>query len=392
MGLGPVSAVTLAEARQRAAAERALVSRGIDPLDARRAAALAETSSAATFRVAAERYIADQRAGWTNPKHGNQWLNTLAAYAFPKLGDKACRDITVADVADVLRPLWTAKVETARRVRGRIEAIISAVHATEGWEPYRNPAAWRDNLDRIFPKRSKVAPVRHFPALAYKDAPLLYARLRSEASGMGALALEWTILTAARTMMTRGAMWSEIDEAGRVWTVPTKRVIADDEDGETGQNGSGLKGAPVHRIPLSDAAMRVLDTLRPLRHPTDGGFLFPGTRPGTYISNATMAATLRRLGVAKTVHGFRSTFRDWAAEETTHHPDIAEMALAHALPGGGTRSAYQRGELFAKRRILMDDWAKFLAQPTTLSPTRVKETVDADLRSGGGPSSLPLRI
>lgn len=362
MGLGAFPLISLAEARQRRDANRVLLVQDVDPLDAKRAAATpAEAPAGLTFRDAAERYIADQMAGWRNPKHGQQWRNTLATYAHPIIGDMACCEVSVRDVEAVLRPIWQSKPETAQRVRGRIEAVISAAHAREGWAAYRNPATWRDNLARIFPSRRRVAPVRHFAALPWRDAPAFMARLRVT-SGVGALALEFTILTAARSLMARGATWGEVDGFARVWVVPGTRVLAAAaEDRRPDQVGSGLKGLEEHRIPLSDAALHVLDVLRALRRSDQGDFLFPGIRPHQHISNATMAAVLKRLGIDVTVHGFRSTFRDWAAEATHHHPDIAEIALAHALPGGGVRAAYQRGKLFEKRHALMADWAAYLA-------------------------------
>lgn len=370
MGLGSAAAVSLADARKKAVAFRAMLDAGIDPMVANRAAregAAAAAPAGMTFREAAEKFIASHRAGWSNPKHAGQWESTLATYAYERIGEKPCRAVTVQDVQAVLQPIWSTKAETAGRLRGRIEAVIGYANAEEPWEGYRNPAVWRGNLSHLFPAKAKVAPVENFAALPWREAPAFFARLRAEASGVGVLALRWTILNAARSQMTFGATWPEIDLAGEVWKVPGARVVgATAAGGEEGARriSGGLKGAKEFCIPLSPAALRVLDEARAFRRPDGGDFVFPGTARSKGISNATMAAVVRRLGVPKeaaTVHGFRSCFRDWAGENTGHASDIAEAALSHVLPGGKTRAAYQRGTLLEKRRRLMADWAAYLA-------------------------------
>lgn len=381
MGLGSASSVSLADARKKAVASRAMLDAGIDPMAAKRAAREGGGGAAPPSGEAARRYIANKEGGWSNPKHAEQWKSTLDRYAHPLIGDKPCRAITVQDVQAVLRPIWAGKAETATRVRGRIEAIIDFAMVEEPWEGFRNPAVWRGNLSHLFPAREKVAPVENFAALPWREAPGFFARLRTEATGVGALALRWTVLNAARSQMTFGARWPEIDRADAVWTVPAARVFAAPAPGggasEVRRTSGGLKGAKEFRIPLSPAALRVLDEARDLRRPDEGDLLFPGAVRGKGISNATMAAVLRRLGVpaeVATVHGFRSCFRDWAGENTGHASDIAEAALAHVLPGGKTRAAYQRGTLLEKRRLLMADWADFL---TGAAEEKAPPTADA---------------
>jgi integrase len=349
MGLGRYPDVSLAEARDSRDANKALLIKGVDPLDARAASATAmECDDGLTFRAAAERYIASHRAEWTNPKHSQQWLNTLSTYVFPIFREKRARDVTRDDVLAVLNPIWNSHTETAKRVRGRIEAVLSAVEVNEDWAGWKNPADWR-RLKHDLAAPSKVAPVKHHPAVPVSEAPAIMAKLRA-AKGVGTLALQFCILTAARSEMVMGARWTEIDVAGAIWLVPTLR------DGK----GSGLKGQASMRVPLSPAAMAVLDAVRPLRRQDGGDFLFPGTKPGKAISNATMMKALRAAITDVTVHGWRSTFRDWAGEITHYAADVIEAALNHQLPGGEVRSAYQRGDLFIKRKALMTEWATFL--------------------------------
>lgn len=349
MGLGRYPDVSLAEARQRRDTNRAALARGVDPLDARNGAVPTTAAAGLTFKAAAERYIANHRAGWSNPKHAQQWTNTLATYAFPAIGQKPARELTRRDVLAVVAPLWHEKTETASRLRGRIENVLDAAEAAEGWPGWSNPADWK-RLRHDLAKRSKVAPVRHHPAVPVARAPAVMAKLLT-AGGMGAVALRFAILTAARSEMVMGARWPEVDEANALWTVPTLR----------GGRGSGLKGVAEMRIPLTPAAMAILDAVRPLRRPDQGDYIFPGVKRGQGISNATMAKALRLVIPDTTVHGWRSTFRDWAGETTHHASDVIEAALNHQLPGGAVRLAYQRGDLLAKRRALMDDWATYLA-------------------------------
>lgn len=365
MGLGDYPAVGLADARAAAAEARALLRDGIDPIDARDAArATAKAASAApaatTFREVASLYIAAHEAGWRNPKHRAQWRSTLEAYVFPAFGGRPVRAIGTADVMQVLEPLWHAKPETASRVRGRIESILDYAKA-RGWRDGENPARWRGHVANLLPKRSKVAPVVHHAALPWGEAGAFMAKLRTH-PGIAARALEFTILTAARTGEVIGARWNEIDLAVRVWTVPAGR----------------MKAAREHRVALSEAAVAVLRSVAPLASAPDGvvfpspGISLPKTQkpqkpqkgeaPARPLSNMAFAALLRRMGRDDvTAHGFRSTFRDWAGEATGHPREVIEAALAHRLKDK-VEAAYMRGDLFVKRARLMEDWAAHCAR------------------------------
>lgn len=355
MGLGPADpdgkvGHTLAIARERAAEARAVILAGKDPLAEREAQAAAqarEEASRRTFRQAADAFLADKQAEWRNEKHRAQWAATLKAYAFPVLGDMPAAAIGLDDVKRVLVPIWTKKPETAARVRGRIEAVLdfAAVH---GWREGPNPARWQGNLKLAgLPSRAKVAPVRHHPALPWQGAAPFVRELRA-LQATSARALEFLILTAARTGEVLGARWSEVDLEAAVWTVPAGRMKAGKE----------------HRVPLSEAAMAVLRHMLPLR-PEGGedGFIFPGQLQGHPLSDMAMLALLKRMkrgGI--TPHGFRSTFRDWAGEATSHPGDVVEMALAHAV-ANKVEAAYRRGDMFEKRRRLMAEWADFIGRP-----------------------------
>lgn len=358
MGLGPVSKNSLAEARRKAQEARKELGRGIDPIEARalqKAAEAAQMASTMTFKAAAESYIASHRAGWRNAKHAAQWEATLATYAFPVLGKLAVQDVNAATVLKVLEPIWTTKTETASRVRGRIEAILDWA-AARGYRRGDNPARWRGHLDHLLPARAKVARVQHHAALPYAEAGAFMASLRAQ-EGLAAVALEWLVLTATRTSETIGARWDEIDLHARTWTIPAGRIKAGRE----------------HRVPLSEPALVVLRKLQAVRQATDGKpspWVFPGVR-GQHLSNGAILALLKRMGRPDlTAHGFRSTFRDWAAEQTAFPRDVAEMALAHAI-GDKVEAAYRRGDLFEKRRKLMDGWAGYLAAPAIRSGGKV---------------------
>ncbi len=351
MGLGGYPAVTLAEARRRRDANRALLVQQIDPLDAKRAAEPARHGGP-TFREAAEAHIAAKKAEWSNPKHAAQWASTMETYAYPTIGDKQARDVSVADMLTVLKPIWETKNVTATRVRCRIEAILGSASVRNAWTDYANPAAWRGRLSYLLAAPNRVHQVQNHPALPHAEMAGFLRKLR-QVDAVGARALEWTILTMARTGMTLGATWTEVDMQARAWTVPAERMKA--------QKGERKE----FRIPLSDAMLAFLDQVRPLRRPDQGDYIFPSLlKAGKHLSNATMAKMLDRLlddGTAAEVHGFRATARTWGAEETQHNSDICEVALAHKLPGGATRRAYDRGDLFEKRRALMNDWSNFLA-------------------------------
>jgi len=340
MGLGSLADVGLAIARQKAADARKLRLAGQDPIDAKRAskAALAKAAATAmTFDACRDAYIAAHRSGWKSPKHPKQWENTLATYVSPVIGKVFVRDVDTALVMQILEPIWATKPETASRVRGRMERILDWARV-RGHREGENPARWRGHLDHLLAPRSKVRTVQHHPALPYSELPAFLKRLRT-LEGIGPRALEFTILTAARTGETIGASMAEI--ADKAWTIPADR----------------MKGAREHRVPLCDRALAIVNELAPLRG--RGRFVFPGERSKGRISNMTMLQVLARMECDEiTVHGFRSTFRDWAAERTNFPNEVVEMALAHSV-SDKVEAAYRRGDLFDKRRRLMEAWAEF---------------------------------
>jgi integrase len=345
MGLGSLDTYSLAEARERARNCRKLRDEGKDPIEERNAARLAvklEATKAITFEQCAERHIAAHRAGWRNGKHRDQWSSTLETYVNPIIGALPVQAIDTTLVMKAVEPIWNEKPETASRVRGRIEAILDWATA-RGFRAGENPARWRGHLDKLLPKKTKVRRIEHHAALPYREIAAFVAELRSQ-EGIAARALEFAILTAARTGEVIGALWGELDLADRLWTIPAERMKADKE----------------HRVPLSDAAIAILEDLQRVRQ---GDYVFPGGRAGRPISNMAMTMTLRRMGRGElTVHGFRSSFRDWAAERTGFPAEVAEMALAHAV-SDKVEAAYRRGDLFQKRRQLMDAWARYCATP-----------------------------
>lgn len=341
MGLGSFPTVPLAEAREKARQHRALVKEGVDPIASRRAAssaASAERQAQKTFSEVAARYIAQHEKSWKNAKHQAQWEATLRTYAEPLIGKLLVRDIRSAHVIAVLEPIWTTKTETATRVRSRIELVLDYATA-RGYREGLNPARWKGNLDAALPNASKVAPVRHHAAVEVKEVESFMKRLRSQ-EGLGARALEFAVLTAARSGEVRGATWSEVDLKAALWTIPATR----------------MKSGREHRVPLSKPAIKLLRSLPADRLP--GDFVFPGMRGP--LSDMSLTAVLRRMGVSATAHGFRSTFRDWVSESTEHSGEVAEMALSHVI-GDKVEAAYRRGDLLEKRIALMTDWASFLA-------------------------------
>lgn len=345
MGLGDINTFSLKEARERARQARQLVADGIDPIEARREQKVANRADDAkriSFMEAAEKYIKAHKAGWRNEKHADQWKNTLDTYAKPVIGDLPVAKVETSHIMKIIEPIWTEKTETASRVRGRIESVLDWAAARKFREG-DNPARWRGHLDKLLPARSKVTKVRHHPALPYTELQGLMEQLRGMDS-VSAKAMEFTILTAARTGETIGATWEEIDFAGKVWTVPPQR----------------MKSGREHRVPLTDRALAILDKMP---RETEGGFLFPGARKGRGLSNMAMLELLRGMDGTEglTVHGFRSTFRDWAAERTNFPRELAEAALAHVL-SDKTEAAYQRGDKLEKRRRLMAAWEKFCAE------------------------------
>ncbi|GLK50196.1 bacteriophage P4 integrase [Brevundimonas intermedia] len=338
MGLGGYPSVTLSGAREAARGARDLIRAGIDPIDRARAAkarlTVTSTQSGWTFRQAGEAYVATHEAGWKNAKHRAQWSSTLAAYVYPVVGDLGVDAVGLSHVMDILTPIWTTKTETARRVRGRLEAVLDWA-ATRELRSGPNPARWKGHLDKLLADPSKVSRVRHHRALPIDDMPGFIARL-GEVWGVGARALLFGILTAGRSGETRGAAWGEMDVARGTWTVPAER----------------MKGGRVHRAALSSAALALLGVPG---KPDD--LVFPAASGGT-LSEMTLTKVLRDMKVDAVPHGFRSTFRDWAAERTEHANELAEMALAHAV-GSKVEAAYRRGDLFARRVGLMNDWAVF---------------------------------
>ena len=350
MGLGPYPALSLADAREAAKEARRQKSLGNDPIagrEAQRAQQRAEDARSVTFRHCAEKYIASRVPSWRNAKHGAQWSATLEAYAMPIIGDVSVQSVDVAMVHRILEPIWSVKPETAGRVRGRIEAILDWA-TTRGYRQGDNPARWKGHLENLFPHRSKVQRVEHHAALPYTGIGSFMSVLRRE-EGLGALALQFAILTAARTGEVIGAKWSEIDLTNEVWTIPAERMKAGRE----------------HRVPLAPHAVAILRK----RHDAKGGseFVFPGPQRSKPLSNMAMLQTLRRMGRNDlTVHGFRSTFRDWAAERTSYPGEVAEAALAHIV-GDKVEAAYRRGDLFDKRRKLMNSWATFCNTVTDVS-------------------------
>jgi integrase len=338
MGLGSCITVSLAEARDRALECRKLREKDIDPIDAREAARRQlslERAKSLKFREAAATYMAAHRAAWKNDKHAGQWAATLQAYAYPLLGEVSVQAIDTAFIMKVIEPIWTTKPETANRVRGRIESILNWA-TVRGYRQGENPARWRGHLDKLLPSLAKVRKPQHHNALPYAELPAFIEKLRKE-EGIAARALEFTILTAARTNEAIAARRSEIEAGKKLWTVPADRMKADKE----------------HRVPLSDRALEITATVSAA---DEEDYIFPGGRWRRPLSNMAMLALLKRMGRGDlTVHGFRSTFRDWAAERTNFPNEVVEMALAHAIDSK-TEAAYRRGDLFDKRRCLMDEW------------------------------------
>jgi integrase len=352
-GLGPTHAVSLAQARIRAADARRLLLDGHDPIAARHAARAAGRLANArtmTFDECAEAYIKAHRAGWKNAVHAGQWSSTLQSYVSPAFGSLPAQAIDTALVMRVIEPLWTTKPETAGRVRGRIETILDWARV-RGYRTGENPARWKGHLDHLLPARSKVRKVEHHAALPYAEIGNFMVELR-RVDSVAARALEWMILTATRTSETINATWSEIDLDDAVWTIP----------------GARMKGGKDHRVPLSDAALALLEKMQAIR---TGDYVFPG-RNGKPLSNMALLMVLRRMKRGHlTGHGFRSTFRVWCAEQTNFPSEVAEAALAHAVSDKAI-AAYMRTTFFDRRRKLMQAWAAYCAQlPAAVVPIRL---------------------
>ncbi|MBL6457842.1 tyrosine-type recombinase/integrase [Belnapia sp. T6] len=387
MGLGACDpegrdGVTLAQARIRAEEVRAVLRQGLDPLEERKAATEAEKQAKAaaeaatrTFRDVAEMHVSAHEAGWRNEKHRAQWRSTLEAYAYPVMRELPVAAIETDHVLRVLQPIWTEKPETASRVRGRIEAVLSYATA-RNWRQGENPARWRGHLDHLLPRRSKVATVENHAALPWQQIATFMGALQG-ISATAARALEFTILTACRSGEVLGAKWSEIDMEAAVWTVPASRMKAGRE----------------HRVPLSSAALGVLAQMAPLRPAKGDTYVFPGQVKGKPLSNMAMLMLLRRMnpevegepprwrdgrsGSAITAHGFRSSFRDWCEEATSTPHAVSEAALAHTI-GDKVEAAYRRGDLFQKRAALMQEWADFCGwEPAEVRGVRPREQATA---------------
>lgn len=360
IGLGGFPGVTLAGAKEAARIARNKIKEGTDPVEeskAKRIALLAAQAASITFGEAAAKFIEAHESGWKNSKHASQWTTTLETYAFPTIGKIRVSDIQTAHVITILEKIWTTKTETASRLRGRIESVLDWA-TVRGYRKGENPARWKGHLDKLLPAPAKVQKVVHHAALDYREVGTFMADL-AKVEGMGARALEFAILTAARSGEVRGATWAEIDEQASVWTIPAERMKAEKE----------------HRIPLSAAALALL-AKQPRIVGTD--LIFPNSneKPSA-LSDMTMTAVLRRMGVAVTAHGFRSTFRDWAGETTAYPREVIEHALSHQLKDKA-EAAYARGTLFDKRRRLMADWAKHCATVATVgSVTAIRSNAAA---------------
>jgi integrase len=341
MGLGAVHTVSLAIARDKARDSRLLLSEGKDPIVARDAARTADALSRArskTFDQCAEAYIKAHRGGWKSAKHAAQWESSLATHVSPVFGALAVSDVDTELVVRSLRPIWDAKTETAVRLRGRIECILDWATVSK-YRQGENPARWRGHLENLLANPNKIAPVKSRPALPWSEISAFMALLAVR-EGIAARAVQFAILTACRSGEVRGARWSEIDLKAKLWTIPAERMKAGKE----------------HRVPLSTTALAVLQEL-----PRVGNIVFPGMRNGTELSDMTLTAVLRRMGRGDiTIHGFRSTFRDWSAEApgNTFPREVCEHALAHSLPDR-VEAAYRRGDLLEKRILLMQAWADY---------------------------------
>jgi integrase len=341
MGLGSLGVVTLAEARLAAADCRRLLHEGVDPIAARNALAVEAATAAAksiTFKDCAATYIEKHRGGWRSPKHATQWVRTLATYAEPIFGHMPVNEIDTGLVLRVLEPIWSEKTETASRLRGRIELILDWA-TVRGYRTGENPARWRGHLKSALPNRSKSKKPGRYAALPYGELGEFMAALRAQ-DGLPALLLEFTILGATRTGESIGALWSEIDRAAEVWKIPGERT----------------KSGKEHRVPLTAPMLAIVDRLATLRV---SEFAFPGVKAGRPLSKLAMRDVLMRMKRQDiTVHGFRSTFRDWAGDQTAYPKDVAEMALGHAI-ANQVEAAYRRGDMLEKRRRLLDEWATF---------------------------------
>jgi len=352
IGLGGYPEVTLAMATEKARKAKEGIKDGIDPVALRKAN---RGAIEWTFKTCALAYIEAFKSSWKNAKHAQQWENTLDTYAYPHFGDKHIKDVDTEDVTNAVRPLWSTKNETMVRVRNRIELVLSWA-AAQGYRPKGfNPAQWRGHLDQVLPKPSKVNKRTSFEAMPI-DGMYAFMQRLAVMEGTSARCLEFTILCACRSGESRGALWSEIDIDAGIWSVPAER----------------MKAKRPHRVPLSDAAIKLLQKLPGFANEQGEAvdLVFPGQSGDKPLSDMSLTACMRRMKLTAVPHGFRSTFTDWVAERTSYPSEVREMALAHAI-GNETEAAYRRGDLFDKRRNLMQDWSRFLNS----APDKVKNVV-----------------
>lgn len=374
MGLGPLADVSLAVARQKASACRKLLLEGIDPMEARtdeRRRRAEETAKTVSFEECAKQFLSAYEPTWRNPKHRAQWRSTLDHYVHPVIGHLPASAIDTGLVLKILEPIWHKKPETAGRVRGRIESILDWAKVG-GFRTGENPALWKGHLEHQLPRRSRVRRVRHHPALPYSELPAFMGELR-ERPGRSARALEFSILTAARTGAVIGARWDEVDIREKVWTVPPERA---------GTKIVG-QGARPRRVPLSDRVVGILELL-----PRQDGnpHLFVGAEPGEALSNMAMLELMREMRPGYVPHGFRSTFKDWSSETTNYPREVSEAALWHVV-ADKVEAAYRRGELFNKRRRLMDEWARYCASPARATTPNENVVSMLGKKDGGNASA-----
>lgn len=345
MGLGSYADKTLSDARESAAENRKLVKQGIDPLAVREQKNEKESVTVTVTHCAA-RYIQSHRRSWRNAKHARQWVSTLKTYVRPVIGNLPVEEVTTQDILKILTPIWTVKNETAKRVQGRIENILDFAAAHEYRDPV-NPARWRGHLDKLLAKPSRIQKVNHHPAMPY-DQLAVFLSIIDSYNSMSSKALQFLILTATRTSEVLNAEWNEVDIDKATWQIPAERMKANRE----------------HRVPLSKQAMVLLQSLPQVK---GNNHIFPGMKAGRPLSNMSLLQFMRGLGYGPSgekgnyvPHGFRSSFRDWTGEVTSYPRDVAEMALAHAIENK-VEAAYRRGDLFEKRRAMMQEWADYIA-------------------------------
>jgi integrase len=343
-GLGSYPTTQLASARDRARSIRDQIFAGNDPSVAKReakSALVAAKAKSVTFKKLAEQYIEQHESGWSNSKHAGQWVSTLETYAFPTCGSMVVSEITTPVVLKILEPMWSNKTETASRLRGRIEAVLDYAIA-KGLREGPNPARWKGHLSLTLPAKRRVSPIVHHKAIPAKEMPTFYYAL-NEMDGTASRALEFLTLTAARSGEVRGMLWDEVDLKAKIWTIPPERMKAKRE----------------HRVPLSPSAIAILNILK---RDAMSPVVFEGGKSGKPLSDMALTAVMRRMNLDAVPHGLRSSFRNWIAEETAFPNEVAEMALAHAI-GNAVEAAYRRGDLFEKRRKMMDEWAYYLTKP-----------------------------